>query len=200
MYAKFADCAKIVKAAFPGYLGSKDVSVRTDGKFDLTNRYWSDGTFNEYCVVRLADLATQAIESINPVYGVDSQWGLSVPPGFAVVTLKYRGCSKSVEVAVGADNVALFLAPPVVLTDDQKTVLYFTRACKGSYGGNPNYRQEQSGLPLAVWQAVKASLVEQGLLAKNGALTTAGKNAASGLDNPRYSTLNKAPIGQLTQS
>lgn len=186
MFVKFADCAKIVKAAFPGYTGRKDISVRADGKFDLTNRYWSDGTFNEYVVVRLADLVTQAVESINPMYGVDSQWGLAIPAGFAVVTLKYRGCSKFVEIAVGSDNVALFLAPSVVLTDEAKTVLYFTRACKSSYGGNPNYRQEQSGLTLAVWQATKAQLIADGLLAKNGALTTAGKNAASGLENPRY--------------
>ena len=188
MYVKFADCAKIVKSAFPDYSGRGDVSVDCSGRFDCVDRYWSSGCKNEYVIVGLVDgLPCAEIPGVNPLRGTADQYDCAVPAGYAVVCRKFRGQREVIEISVPPEGVVQFLpAPQPALSANQVKVLYYTRSLKSSYGGQSNYRQASSGLSAETWNSVKAELIAMGLLDKRGALTTNGKNVARGLDNPSY--------------
>ena len=181
MYVKFADCAKIVKSAFPDYSGRGDVSVDCSGRFDCVDRYWSEGCRNYYVIVRLADgLPSAEIPGVNPLRDTADQFDCVIPAGYAVVCRKFRGCRQLMEISVSSENVAQFLpAPKAELTENQARCLQATKSFKSSYGGNPAYRQQASGLSQSSWAEAKAQLIQLGLLNKAGAITTAGKNVVA---------------------
>jgi hypothetical protein len=194
MFVKFADCAKIIKAAYPDYRGKGDVSVNSSGRFDCTERYWSEGCRNYYVIVRLADCMVAKIPGVNPLHDTADQYDCAIPAGYAVVCRKFRGTRELMEISVSSENVAQFLpAPQAELTENQAKCLEATRSYKSSYAGISNYRQHASGLSESAWAEAKAQLIQMGLLAKNGAVTTAGKNV------PRYRPVTTPMIGNSAE-
>lgn len=203
MYAKFADCAKIVKAAYPDYRGKGDVIVDTSGRFDCVDRYWSEGCRNYYVIVRLADgLPCAEIPGVNPLRDTADQHDCVIPAGYAVVCRKFRGQRELMEISVSSENVAQFLpAPKAELTENQAKCLRATKSFKSSYGGNSNIRQESSGLSQSSWAEAKAQLIQMGLLNKAGAITTAGKNVVEVIRDKTggfYDSFPSSPVAELS--
>lgn len=71
-------------------------------------------------------------------------------------------------------------------TEDERTVLLYTRRYKGSYGRNRDirfsYANRETGITRERWEAAKASCIERKLLTKAGAITPAGRNAIAGME------------------
>ena len=114
-------------------------------------------------------------------------------PGFAVAErVHFCGKDMGVRLYVHPADAAPMLPGPVELTEAEKYFLEGT-GFKAGYGGKSRYEHtresvnpcwgpeaERKPFPtLAEWEAAKVSLIARGFVAKNGAITPAGRNAKS---------------------
>jgi hypothetical protein len=111
---------------------------------------------------------------------------VNLPAGFVCVQHSiFCGKDTGVTIHVHPDNAPLLLpAPEAELTEDQKTLLLYTRCRKSSYAGISDYRfydaNHTKGIGRQNWDSAKAALIASGHLNKAGAITVKGKNAIDG--------------------
>jgi hypothetical protein len=113
-----------------------------------------------------------------PIRGGDD---VKLVPGLVCVEHSiFCGKDTGITIHVHAENAPKYLPAPVDLTEDEKTVIGYTKSCKSSYAGIPNFRfheaTRRTKITLDRWEAAKASCIVKGLLNKAGALTIDGRN------------------------
>lgn len=172
---------RIVRAAFPGYRGKKIRAVIGE-TISLYGTMWAGGSRRSYVFVRLSDMETMSVP--REQYLIKSELhhrSYEIPPGFVVVVYDEFGTYESIEIHSSAENITPLLPPPSNLTDDERIVLQATRSLKSSYGGEKDYRFEESrrntGITKERWETAKKSLKERKLLNGAGAITVEGRNA-----------------------
>lgn len=184
MYIERKDVPAVILNAFSNYKG-KTFEVKVAEKVSLNNSYWSGGTKSDYVAVNLATGVKQEASGISSPYRLNGEIPeVDIPVGVAIVEhVIFCGKDMGLRIYIRPENATPLLGTgeKVDLTDDQKVVLRLTRSLKSSYGGISNYRQHSSGFSLDKWNTIKQGLIELGYLAKNGALTTKGRNIAKGL-------------------
>lgn len=179
-YVRLDDAVKkIMKKTFPGFKGREVRIIVTDGTLDLAS-YWSGGSKSDFAFVRLTDMQAMPIPVQSPfdrpIRGIDAY---KMSEGVAVVEWSYfSGKRMTPKIYVHPANVnQLELpAPQAELSFIQALVLLLSRMYTSSY------RLEEfkrfTGLRKAEYEAARSGLFEMGLMTKNKALTTEGKNVA----------------------
>jgi len=156
---------------------------------------WDGGSRAVFRLIRLSDGMSIPISDNNthPANGSRKDVNVKLEDGFVLVCHTiFCGKDLGVTFYVHPHTIAGCLPLPVQdeLSEQDKIVLYATRALKSSYNGKDRYElmmgelcysKEHMRFDRATWDKTKASLMERGLLMKNGALTTKGRNAAEGL-------------------
>ena len=179
IYAKINDpsISRIVYAAFPDFEKRGDVRIETFRPGMNVDSYWSSGHRNYWVIVELSSLKACEGRETGPYQGFSDHATLdTLPQNAALVCRTFSGSLQYITIYVNQESLAPLLPAPIEITIEEKKVLFYTRSLKSSYAGIKNYRQHSSGLNLEVWENAKSSLIDKGLLMKNGALTTAGKN------------------------
>jgi hypothetical protein len=167
----------IVGAAFPEYKGKK-FELCTDIPSSL-HSYWEGGSRDRFVFVQLSTMKAIQLQENHPIFQHERPRDIqALPPGIVIVMHSiFRGKDMGITIYSNAGDLNPMLpAPTTELSDDEKRVLYFTRSRKSSYGGIPNFRQRESGLSPAAWEAAKQSCIAKGLLLKSGAITAYGRN------------------------
>lgn len=179
------DVPDCIRNAFGGYKGRK-YKVVPCTHITLHDNHWSGGSKTEY---RGVDLATGKVYlPSQPEHGnafTPEAPTITLEPGKAIVAHSiFMGRDSGITVYLHHDNVAKLIkddTPGVSgISDDEETVLAYTKARKSSYGGISNYRfysaSQDTGITIERWNSAKAALISKGLLNKAGAITVAGKN------------------------
>lgn len=175
----------LVSRAFPSYTGKQFKLAISDSPINCAS-YWDSGNRSYFAFANLATGETSATVPAQsafdrPVAGLDA---VSLPDGFACIEHNFSGVRQSITIHIRTSNAAKMLPAQVELSRLENIVLAYTRCLKSSYAGIPNYRfheaHEQTGIKQVEWDLTKASLIDRGLLTKQGALTVAGRNAAKG--------------------
>lgn len=174
------ETAKILaNAGFPNYKGRKfQVIVVEDNRtFNLTSG-WDGGSREYYAIVRLSDMKAVNISDLGFMGNQFSRHGqdFQIPEGFVLIEHSiFCGKDMGLRFYVQKANSAKLIPAPVELTPNEELVLAATRSLKSFYMGSS--RQMKSGMALSTWNETSAILQSKGLLAKNGAITAAGRNA-----------------------
>jgi hypothetical protein len=170
-------------AGFPGYSGRKfKVEVhKNDSKFEI-NLGTSGGTYSCFAFVKLDTMVginVHDMTELTPFFGNGfnrQSVPFAMPEGFAIVEhASFCGSDMGLTIHILEANATKLLPAPVELTELERSVLQATWNLKSSYMGRS--RQQESGIALADWNATSEILKSRKLLAKNGAITAAGKNA-----------------------
>jgi len=186
MHTNDADVKHIALTAYPDYTGHK-FQVVVSSTVNVQS-YWDGGSRSFFKFVRL-DGSTDTL-TVPPQSAYDRPIinGDVVPlvPGLACVEhVIFCGRDLGIRIHVHADNAPKLLPAPVDFTDDEKTVLVYTKSLKSSYGGISNFRyheaHKRTGITLEQWDAAKATLMDKKFLNKAGALTNEGRNIAEPL-------------------
>ena len=172
---------RIVKATFPSYNGRKfKLSTKIPRKLDS---YWSGGSRDFYAFYELATGKSFDVEGNHPYFEANRPRELEkLPPGVVLVRHSiFCGKDTGITIYASSSDLAPLLPPSVELTEDERTVLQYTRSYKSSYGGISNYRWHEAnrhnGITLERWDTAKSLLIGKKLLNKRGAITVAGRNA-----------------------
>lgn len=160
---------------FPDYKGRKFRIVESNSY--TSNNYWSEGSRAYY---KLLDLETGHIteptsETSNPFRSI-AHASFEIPPNHVIVEHMIScGNDMGLFIYTQAQNITKMLPyTEIYLTPNEKNCLEATKKFKASYEGVS--RRQQVGMSVATWETAKAGLIEKGLMKKNGALTTNGKN------------------------
>lgn len=171
------DVPQVILNAFPNYRGRK-FRVDQGTKVRLVDAYWSGGTKSDYVAVNLATGERFAADRVieNPLRCSQTP-EVEIPVGCVIVRhSRFCGKDMGLVIYVRPENVAGMLPEPADLSEDEKRVLYYTRAYKSSYNGIT--RQQQSGMPIDRWNAAKEKLIAGKYLNQRGAITPKGRNAS----------------------
>jgi hypothetical protein len=87
------------------------------------------------------------------------------------------------------ENLTPMLPKPTEITDDEFICMYYTSCLKNSYGGETDIRRKRSRIGVEHWKEIQSDLMKRGLMMKNGALTTDGKNALGSFPQERKNGL-----------
>ena len=178
---------RIANAAFPGYSGRTYKEQALDGPMSLES-CWSGGSRDSFVLLNLDTLKTLPIpENGTPYANGGRTYKLEQLPEGAALVQHTIFCGKDlgVTIHVAPENLNRMALPaPVELTIEEKIVLAYTRGMKSSYNGRNRAQmaRDESGLPLAEWERVKAECQRKGWLNKAGAITDAGRNVIQSED------------------
>jgi hypothetical protein len=172
------DVQNIIRATFPNYAGKK-VSVQGAEEVMITDLNWTGGSRTRYAACTLdgqptgnADAGNAAPPFRNPVEGKT----VPIPQGFALVAhVMFCGKDLGLRIHVNPADMPKYL--PVSTGDlsaQEKEVLSIIGSLISSYRREEAARK---GISAQQYDSIVESLKTKGLLAKNGALTLAGKNA-----------------------
>lgn len=171
---------KIMKAAIPGWKG-REVKIQPhDGTLDLAS-YWSEGSREYFYFVRLDNLKSAEVPQQSmfdrPISGIDKY---RMQPGVLVIRQSiYRGKYMTPTIYVHPQDLSQVVlpAPAVELDVIHALALLATRR----YISSARYPEfaKWTNASKAQYNAVRKDLQAMGLLKKNNALTTEGKNVAS---------------------
>lgn len=186
MYTDAPEAIAIVQRAFPSYTHAPGKLEVVPFKSVVPASYWSGGTKDLWSFVRLDDAPPGTpdwahIPENGSGFGQTMKAIEILPPGFALVR-QTIGSFKAAAIYLNPENLTLMLPPPVELTDDEKIVLCMTKRLKSAarleYSARKAKRNEYDPATRVWYDNVRAQLVTKGMLTKQGATTTAGKNAA----------------------
>ena len=199
MNAIYLEPALVPATLRGGYSGKKfKVVVCTEMNVPSDAGLWSGGTRSTYRAIDLTrgEQATLPGQETSPWDKSRRDNTVTLKPGFAVVEHSlFCGKDMGLTFYVHPDNAAKLLpAPAAALSDHEQIVLNATCAYKSSYNGQDRYTMAKgdtrryfdpdleatliAAFPTREqWQTAKDSLISKGLLAKNGAVTPAGRNA-----------------------
>jgi hypothetical protein len=177
---------QIANAAFPSYSG-KSFKISTAESVDVRS-YWDGGSRDYYAFVQLTDAGVVGRYEVpqqsmfdRQIPGADSVKLDSAPGLVCVRHCIFQGKDMGLTIIVHPSNMSQAFLPPAApeMTTDEKAVLRVTVERKAGYGGVS--RRESIGMPEDRWNVALASLIGKGLIAKNKAVTTAGRNAHSAI-------------------
>jgi hypothetical protein len=176
---------KLSRAAFPAYKG-RTFKLDNSGAPVSVTSYWDGGSRNYYTMVDLATMRTKPVPQNGTPFdgGPIAPKGVTVPPGYVIAEHSiFCGKDHGVTFYVNPDTAIAFLPAQEELTATEKIVLTYTASLKNTYGGMTNIRfrraHEEHGTTQADWTNASDALKSRKLLTKAGAITTAGRNAAS---------------------
>lgn len=187
-YTDSPEAIKVVQAAFPEYRHAPSrLTIQPLTHAVTPSSYWSGGSRDYWAFVELATLkASQVLPESGSGFVQDAKPIESLPEGYALV--RYRiGAFKSASIYLNAVNLTPMLPASIDLTPDEEVVLTCTASYKsfarreyaarkwGSYTVKPEH--------LARWDGAVALLQSKSLLAKNGSVTSAGRNRAKSYYN-----------------
>ena len=170
----------IIAASFPSYNGKK-ISLSTEVPTCL-NSYWQGGSKNSYAFVQLSTMKQFNVHTNHPFFEPNQPRDLEALPLGVVLVEHSIFCGKDMGITIYANSQDLtpLLPPAQEVTEDEKTVLYYTRSLKSSYAGISNYRfvqaKAKTGITEERWESAKASLISKKFLNKAGAITAEGRN------------------------
>ena len=166
----------IMKLAFPDYKGRKFEVVEAT-TVSLGGAYWSGGSRNTWKAVQLGPevKVVEASAMIQNPFRVPQAPVLEMVSGVAIVRhCIFQGKDLGLKLYLHPSNMVKMI--PEQVDADVKAVLVATRSYKASYGGDPLYRQRNSGLELEAWNRAKAEAQRLGYLDARGAITNKGRN------------------------
>lgn len=190
------ETTNIGRKAFPGYNGRTFRLNITDSPINCSSS-WSGGSRSYYRFIRLSD--NQVTESMpaqsafdKRIEGMDA---VEIPPGYACVEhCIFQGKDLGLRINIHPDNAAKMIPEKPAMSVIEGIVLQYSKSHKNSYGGQKNVRfhaanqdrkykaqaRREEYMPITwdEWEIAKTALIAAGMLKKNGAITTAGKNAA----------------------
>lgn len=172
---------RIVRATFPSYRGKK-FKISTDIPSRLSS-YWDGGSKDSFSFYQLSTGKCVDLPTNHPLFESKNPSELKeLPSGMVVVKHSYfRGKDMGITIYANSCDIVPLLPPAVDLTNNERTVLQFTRGLKPSYAGIKNYRfhkaTRKTGITLDEWEAAKSDLIAKKLLNKRGAITADGRNA-----------------------
>lgn len=179
---------KIIARSFPAFR-KREVTISDQIPTKLDS-YWDGGSKDEYVFLHLPTMTAVPVHTNHPVFESHQPSELppgTLPPDTVIVMHSYFGQREYLTIYGHAEQFTKLLpAGETEFTTDEKTVLVYTQRLKACYGGvsNVRYREARRDKKIAseeAWETAKANLISRGLLNKSGALTTAGKNAATQL-------------------
>lgn len=187
-YADSPEAIKVVQAAFPEYRHSPSRLTVQPLTYAITpSSYWIGGSRDYWAFVELATLkASSTLPQSGSGFTPDAKPIESLPEGYALVRYTI-GTFKAAALYLNASNLTPMLPASIDLTPDEEVVLACTAGLKsfarreyaarkwGSYTVKPEH--------LARWDGAVALLQAKSLLAKNGSVTTAGRNRAKSYYN-----------------
>jgi hypothetical protein len=178
-YIKPQDLPECIHRCF-AYSG-KQVQLITASSVHLNN-FWSGGSRSWYKAVELATgKVTEAHPDTANPFKPEEHVDVPLRPGVVIVEMQQVSDRQYLKAHALPGDLAAALPAPVELTRDERIVLIATRSHKNSYGGEKNIRYREAhrytGITSERWEAVKAALIQKGLLNKAGAITLEGKNA-----------------------
>lgn len=195
MYSDAPEAVEIVRRAFPGYhhiRGRLKVEPFSPGVRPTS--YWAGGSKDEWALAPiLPGVAAPALhvpENGNGYTDIDQKGGIgtinALPHGCALVRWT-RGRFETATIMVPPENLAgMLTAPAPALSHDEDVVLACTAGYK-AFARRENAARAWaspynavSAEVIARWDAAKASLVAKGLLRRDGAITTEGRNRSKG--------------------
>ena len=167
---------QIVKAAFPSESGRKIQIAPFSGPMTLES-YWSDGSRDYFVVINLATMAHGQIPQNGTAFDPQTFKVSFLPEGYAIVKHTiFCGKDLGFTIILNPENLNKLALPPAVeLTRDEKIVLLVTKSYKSFC------RLEYSKMTKEKFEETKLSLIAKKMLAKNGSITDAGRNAIEGL-------------------
>lgn len=182
LYLEKKDVPEVILNVYPEYRGTK-FKVETCESVSLINAYWDGGSRTTYQAVNLDTGGVfPAVGELRNPFRVPTAPTVDLPPRTAIVAHSIF-CGKDMGITIYArpEDIVPKLPAAPELTEDQETVLIFTKGLKPSYNGISNYRfheaTRRTGITLDRWEAAKASLIEEKYLNKRGAITPRGRNA-----------------------
>lgn len=165
------EARRLFRLGFPSYAGRTFKIRGVSGPVDLRS-YWDGGSRDYYAVVR-ADGAALSVPTQSAYdRALAGAEAFTIPNGVVVVEHSiFCGKDAGLTLIVPEERLAAFLPLPAQsLTDEQEVVLHLTAT------RIPAARRPESGMTDARWAEVVASLVELGLLRRNGSITPEGRN------------------------
>lgn len=172
----------IIKATFPDYHGRK-VQLSFNPPKRL-NSYWSGGSKTSYAFYHLDTKKAYAVETNHPFFEAGKPRNLEdgLPPRLLLVAhVIFCGKDMGITICANTKDLAPILPEKIELTNNECTVLKYTKEYKNSYAGKTNIRwqraHDKTKISQQAWQEVQANLKSRKLLAANGAITAKGRNA-----------------------
>lgn len=171
---------RVAAAAFPGYNG-RHFKLEQRDRVNVTS-YWDGGSRDSFVFVRLADMATVPIASINPLRDAGHA-PVELPEGVVCVEHSIF-CGKDMGLTFYVRDAKLLPLPALEgVTDDMRLVLTHTASLKNTYGGRSDIRfheaNERHGVTRERWDVAFSACVAAGFLNRAGAIQAAGRNVAS---------------------
>jgi hypothetical protein len=173
--------AKIAVSAFPGYKG-KRFKIATASCFSPNLNHWEGGTRTYQVLISRRGERRQVPECGTMFVG--SHGPIDIPPGFLIIEHSiFCGKDMGLTFLIRPDELdTLALPAPVDLTDDERTVLLYTRSRKSSYAGRDRQQMawdDGKRISPETWKVTQDALIAKGLLTKSTAITAKGLNAVS---------------------
>jgi hypothetical protein len=130
----------------------------------------------------ISDNKVFEVNSNHPVFEKFNPRDLEVLPENLFLVERSIVCGKDYGITIYANqkNISPLLPVNTDVTENEKIVLCYTRHLKNSYGGESNIRFREANRNCNIseidWKASQISLIEKGLLRKNGSVTPSGEN------------------------
>lgn len=145
---------------------------------------WSGGSRTTYTAIELATGREQPLpsQSSAPWDKNRVERTVELRPGFAIVAHAiFCGTDCGLTFYVHPQDVAQLLPPSngAELTDQERLYLAVIRSRKSAYRAD-EYRRK--GFTQAQLDALRAAMLDRGMIDARGAITTAGKNACAGVN------------------
>ena len=172
---------EIISACYPEYRGRK-ISISTSILSQL-NSYWSGGSITYYKFYHLDTKQILPVESNHPYFERNNPRDLPKLPERLIIVSHVIFCGKDMSITIyaNAEDMTPLIEDKPDISEDEKMVLFFTRAYKSSYAGISNYRLYEAkryGMTEDRWNSAREKLISKKLLNKRGAITPNGRNAA----------------------
>jgi hypothetical protein len=166
---------RILRAAFPA-CAAKRVAAHVQESVHFYGTQWDEGCKREYAMVRLdnllhVDVPVQLFMEHSALHDGTHE----IPQGCVVVVHVYGRNGETFEILAPAATISPMLPAPVVLTEDERTVLIATWSFKAS--SRFVEAKRASGITLERYEVAKTALIERRFLDKRGAITASGRNA-----------------------
>lgn len=173
---------RIVAAAFPGYRGRKIQVVARAYPIDVRSS-WSGGSRSTFVFVRLSDFSVAQVPTQSAfdrkIEGADAA---PIPEGFVCAEhVIFCGKDLGVRIHVNPANLAALLPAPSdapELNAAERVVLACVCGLKSAYRRDAAAR---NGIGQDVYDIAKLSLLERGLLSRQGGATPEGRNLRDAL-------------------
>lgn len=171
---------KIISSCFPDYKG-KTIKLSDNPPKDLDS-YWVDGSKNSFVFYDLSTGKLFDVKSNHPMFEANNPRHLDKLPENIALVKHCIFCGKDLGITVylHPKNITPFLPERIELTTAEQIVLHVTSSFISSCRRQKAKRL--GNLSTILYDNAMALLIDKGLLNKNGAITSKGRNALSFID------------------